>query len=83
MNCVLKSLEKRWHLACFWTLIVFFVCDCSQGDMKSNEIASEEPGNEAKVTNVQNPSSVDVDTQVVDQLPRVETFSKSNSIASS
>ncbi|KAK4600631.1 hypothetical protein RGQ29_010329 [Quercus rubra] len=44
------------------------------GDMKSNEIASEEPGNEPKVTNVPNPSSVDVDTQVIDQLPRVETF---------
>lgn len=51
--------------------------------MKSNEIASEEPGNEPKVTNLPNPSSVDVDTQVIDQLPRVETFSKSNSVASS
>jgi hypothetical protein len=49
---------------------------CSQGDMKSNEIASEEPENEPKVTNVPNHSSVEVDTQVTDQLHQVQTFSK-------
>ncbi|KAE8056294.1 hypothetical protein FH972_013079 [Carpinus fangiana] len=45
------------------------------GDMKSNEIAREEPENEPKVANVPSPSSVEVDTQVVDPLPQVETIS--------
>lgn len=49
---------------------------CPQGDVKPNETASEEPENEPKVTNMPSPN-VEVDTQVIDQLPQVEAISKS------
>ncbi|KAF5461360.1 hypothetical protein F2P56_017465 [Juglans regia] len=43
------------------------------GDVKPNETASEEPENEPKVTNMPSPN-VEVDTQVIDQLPQVEAI---------
>ncbi|PON99206.1 histone H3-K9 methyltransferase [Trema orientale] len=47
------------------------------GDMKSNEVAGEEPDNEPKVTNipiVPNSQSAENDAYMVDQLPRMEAF---------
>lgn len=45
--------------------------------MKSNETASEGPENEPKAAKVPSPSSVEVGSEVIDQLPQVETISKS------
>ncbi|KAL6345794.1 hypothetical protein AAG906_017546 [Vitis piasezkii] len=44
------------------------------GDIKSNEIASEDPENEAKVIDISSPSNVEVDAQIMDQLPRIEVI---------
>lgn len=44
--------------------------------MKSNEIPSEEPESERKTTDRPSSSVVEMDAQMVDQLPQIETICK-------
>ncbi|KDO67494.1 hypothetical protein CISIN_1g000482mg [Citrus sinensis] len=45
-------------------------------DVKSNEIPSEEPESERKTTERPSPTSMEIDSQMVDQLPKLEAISK-------
>ena len=58
---------------CYNSYLFFY----SQGDIKSNEIASEDPENEPKVIDISSPSNVEVDAQIIDQLPHIEVIGKS------
>lgn len=54
-----------------------FNLSCLQGDdVKSNEIPSEEPESERKTTERPSPTSMEIDSQMVDQLPKLEAISK-------
>ncbi|XP_057959148.1 CHD3-type chromatin-remodeling factor PICKLE-like [Malania oleifera] len=44
------------------------------GDMKPNEIASEEPENVTKVMEVPSPSSAEISCQIIDQLPQIDVI---------
>ncbi|KAJ0029973.1 hypothetical protein Pint_12488 [Pistacia integerrima] len=44
------------------------------GDIKSNEIPSEEPESEQKTTDKPSPSSVEIEAQIADQLPQMEAI---------
>ncbi|KAH9760403.1 CHD3-type chromatin-remodeling factor PICKLE [Citrus sinensis] len=50
-------------------------------DVKSNEIPSEEPESERKTTERPSPTSMEIDSQMVDQLPKLEAISKDISVA--
>ncbi|KDO67493.1 hypothetical protein CISIN_1g000482mg [Citrus sinensis] len=50
-------------------------------DVKSNEIPSEEPESERKTTERPSPTSMEIDSQMVDQLPKLEAIKEISAAA--
>lgn len=55
-------------------LVNFFPVTCLQGEMKANEVTNNGLKCEPNATNIPSCKSGETDTQMIDQLPQVESI---------